>query len=441
MAFSSVALRCCCIEDLLERVAKLRRREMTIDTSNFTILLPTDKHAWAKVFVEYFLSNVHCTLPRCGFQAADDMLWYVQAPGGGYVYSSGHVSKARPTLEVFRRQSKKQPSPGSKSISWEETVYLNLILHHVEYTLTCAVCTKTSPHNLQILKKNTQRIFASPSRRRMDISKGESEELAYPLIYFCIDDYQQVFEDIVVRDGECVCVELSARDRTHKNESVVFLGSIRYEVLRQVYDTKGSSAWQWAQKLVYNSGAGRVEFVRMKGPRGKGFAEMAVRQTCDPSYSMTNSMLVNPADPSAASSSQNEQEEALQQAANEYQQRRMSDTNLASKHSSHHRNSSFSWKAVPIKKSQSEADTSSHYPEVEANSLDDEFEESAFARLWNVRGFGQAWHWLREKRRATCIPLNALLTYVTLPWTSIVEDLFDTPIRPILTFDVDIPNP
>lgn len=50
----------------------------------------------------------------------------------------------------------------------------------------------------------------------------------------------QVFTDIVVRDGECVCVELLARDRTGRYESAVFLGSIRYEVLQQVYETKVS---------------------------------------------------------------------------------------------------------------------------------------------------------------------------------------------------------
>lgn len=81
-------------------------------------------------------------------------------------------------MEVYRRQSKKQPCPGDRSVDWQETVYLNLILQQVvfsfstcycdcteylflpifqiEYVLTCAVCTKTSPQNLQILRKNSQ---------------------------------------------------------------------------------------------------------------------------------------------------------------------------------------------------------------------------------------------------------------------------------------------
>lgn len=38
---------------------------------------------------------------------------------------------------------------------------------------------------------------------------------------------------------------------------------------------KGSGTWNWAQKLM-SSDKRRREFVRMRGPRGKGCAEMAV---------------------------------------------------------------------------------------------------------------------------------------------------------------------
>uniref|UniRef100_A0A914RK53 Uncharacterized protein n=1 Tax=Parascaris equorum TaxID=6256 RepID=A0A914RK53_PAREQ len=50
-----------------------------------------------------------------------------------------------------------------------------------------------------------------------------------------------------------------------------------------------------------------------------------------------------------------------------------------------------------------------------------ELDENVLSRLWSVRGFGQAWHWLREKRRAECTPLNAYLTYVTLTWSTILD--------------------
>lgn len=45
---------------------------------------------------------------------------------------------------------------------------------------------------------------------------------------------------MVIRDGECVCVELVAKDRYKHREAVVFLGSIRYEVIKQVYDSRVS---------------------------------------------------------------------------------------------------------------------------------------------------------------------------------------------------------
>ena len=73
-----------------------------------------------------------------------------------------------------------------------------------------------------------------------------------------------------------------------------------------------------------------------------------------------------------------------------------------------------------------------------------------------MRGFGQAWHWLREKRRAASTPLNAYLTYVTLPWSTILDgilvclvntvhkvvfsDLLEHPRRPVLTFDISDNN-
>lgn len=48
----------------------------------------------------------------------------------------------------------------------------------------------------------------------------------------------QVFCDILVRDGEMVCVELVASDRDGAVQGVIFLGSIRYDALKKVYDAR-----------------------------------------------------------------------------------------------------------------------------------------------------------------------------------------------------------
>ncbi|CAG9563202.1 unnamed protein product [Danaus chrysippus] len=138
-------------------------------------------------------------------------------------------------------------------------------------------------------------VYASPSRRKMD-TKGEGEEMTYPHICFMVDNFDEVFCDIVVRDGEMVCVELVARGRGGAAQAVIFLGSIRYDALTRVYDARNgintsfmlfmeqqsSLSTKVAQRMSFGllgRGAGaaaRCEFVRMKGPGGKGHAEVAV---------------------------------------------------------------------------------------------------------------------------------------------------------------------
>lgn len=50
----------------------------------------------------------------------------------------------------------------------------------------------------------------------------------------------QVFSDMTVGEGEMVCVELVASDKTNLFQGVIFQGSIRYEALKKVYDNRVS---------------------------------------------------------------------------------------------------------------------------------------------------------------------------------------------------------
>ena len=52
----------------------------------------------------------------------------------------------------------------------------------------------------------------------------------------------QAFIDIVLRDAEMVCAELTAKDRFGKVKGVLFLGSVKYEALKKVYDTRVSAS-------------------------------------------------------------------------------------------------------------------------------------------------------------------------------------------------------
>ena len=47
---------------------------------------------------------------------------------------------------------------------------------------------------------------------------------------------------MLVRDGEMVCVELVASDHVGTHQSVIFLGSIRYDALKKVYDARVSNS-------------------------------------------------------------------------------------------------------------------------------------------------------------------------------------------------------
>ncbi|CAG2122311.1 unnamed protein product, partial [Medioppia subpectinata] len=167
-----------------------------------------------------------------------------------------------------------------------------------EYNMTCAVCTRTSPHELQILKKHTQKVFASPSRRAMDC-KGDNEQISYPNIFFTVDNYDELLSEILVRDGEMVCVELLAIDKTGDTKGIIFLGSIQYQAIKRVHDARASVSTRIARRTPkpYFQGQQRIEFVRMKGPAGKGIAEMAVAKqvgatcetpTSEPGFSLTS---------------------------------------------------------------------------------------------------------------------------------------------------------
>lgn len=259
------------LEQLLEEINFQRTKEMRQllkDDSGFVMLQGTTY--WTDLFVRHFLFQTELCID------CDDLLFFVRKRH--IKGSSRYLPKFETEVDVFRKDSRKLPI-GDPDIDWEETVYLNLIIHQFDYTLTLAICTRTSPKELQVLKRHSQKVYASPSRRKMD-AKGEVEEMTYPHICFMVDNFDEVFCDILVRDGEMVCVELVASDRDGAIQGVIFLGSIRYDALKKVYDARSSLSSKMAQRMTFGLFSGattqRVEFVRMKGPQGKGHAEMAV---------------------------------------------------------------------------------------------------------------------------------------------------------------------
>lgn len=220
---------------------------------------------WTQLFAKYFL---HVNNPN-----HDDLLFYV------WKDAKQHSEKSE--VKVFRRESPRNPGLGDPAIDWTETVYLNLILQQLKYHLTCAICTKSDSGAVNIHHKVTQEVYASPSRHDME-EKGPTAELSYPNIFFSIDSFDEIWSDMHINEGEIVCVEIVAHDEKRDFNSVIFLGSVNYSSLNTAYSNKVEALGS-ANKFVsvmtlglYRPTSSQVQFVKMRGPNGKGYAEMAV---------------------------------------------------------------------------------------------------------------------------------------------------------------------
>eukprot|EP00105_Crassostrea_gigas_P026996 XP_011448177.1 PREDICTED: uncharacterized protein KIAA0930 homolog [Crassostrea gigas] len=404
-------------QELMQIIKNERTKESTIISTDGFEVMNDSTSFWTDIFTKYFIDP--SKLPD---DQRDDMLFYVRKTHN----PKNKSFTFRPEIEVYRRDSKSLPALEDKTIDWEETVYMNIISHQLVYTATCAVCTRTSEHHLQILRKFSQRVYPSPSKRRMD-DKGTEEELTYPNIYFTVDNFEEAFGDIVVRDGELVSVELTASDRHGRAQGVIFLGAVRYEVLKKVYDARLSLTSKMMQTMSLGmiKQNKRVEFVRMRGPKSKGHAEIAVSRVPGSGPETPNKENFKLED-------FNDEQAQDPNQQNQYTHRRMSDPS-----------ESFSSlvrggiRRLSMKKSRSETEDVNagivNCQEVEATTLQSELEQSTHANGFLGKAFGQAWMLFKEQKRATSVALNSYLTYITLPWHWIIADLMDAQQKPVLT--------
>ena len=68
-------------------------------------------------------------------------------------------------------------------------------MHQLVYTVTLAVYSRTSHKDIQVLRRYSQKVYATPSRRKMD-EKGDSEEMTYPFISFTVDNFDEIFDEV-----------------------------------------------------------------------------------------------------------------------------------------------------------------------------------------------------------------------------------------------------
>ncbi|KAM3832867.1 uncharacterized protein KIAA0930 homolog isoform 3-T3 [Vipera latastei] len=331
---------------------------------------------WTWMFSTYFMEK---WAPR-----QDDMLFYVRRRLA-YVGGDSVEEKKQVEVEVYRRDSKKLPGLGDPDIDWEESVYLNLILQKLDYVVTCAVCTRSDGGDIHIHKKKTQ-----------------------------------VFSDMTVGEGEMVCVELVASDKSNTFQGVIFQGSIRYEALKKVYDNRVSVAAKMAQRMSfgfykYNN----MEFVRMKGPQAKGHAEMAVGRvsTGDTSPYGTEEDS-NPGSPlhervTSFSTPPTPERNSRPSFFSPSLKRKVTRNRIAE-----------------MKKSHSANDSEEFFRDDE----DGDLHNATNLRSRSLSGTGRSLvgSWLKLNRTDENFLLYAHLTYVTLPLHRILTDILEVRQKPIL---------
>jgi hypothetical protein len=134
----------------------------------------------------------------------DDLLFYVKGIS---------KKKEKEEIEVLRRDSLTLPRGDDPSILWDETFYLNFLLHEVEYNLTfCSLMSGSSsvPVSCRIMKKVCQQVYLTYTERRMD-KKDHKSIIAYPNLMFYIDNFEEVFNGIMLSSpGEKVIVQIIA---------------------------------------------------------------------------------------------------------------------------------------------------------------------------------------------------------------------------------------
>ncbi|KAG9291617.1 hypothetical protein G9A89_022036 [Geosiphon pyriformis] len=271
---------------------------------------------WPSLFIEYFLEKSDAK--------NDDLLFFVR---------QSH-SEEEDLDPVFVKRKSPHPHimpPLDEAVLWKETFFLNLIVQ-LPCKLTVAVCTRTTTSDggtssdggstqktsMTCSRKHvSKRVYALPTRSQMDV-KETSMECSYPLIYYVIDDYEEMFEHLIVSEGEYLCVELAVTipqksevdddtDEDGDNESeedyyshssrrnnknrrsmtngpfpqdcndnkiTLFQGAASYSSLVEIYKQKAGSKLNRRFKM--GPVTPPTEYVMMRGPGAKGHAQVAI---------------------------------------------------------------------------------------------------------------------------------------------------------------------
>ena len=173
------------------------------DNNRCLVDVTTKDPRWLDFFISHFLQHplalVH---PSELHHATDDLLFFVRFP---------HESNQHDPPVFVKRKTGQTTPQLDDLIAWKETFFLNLI-SQMSFEMTVSVCHKRrigdGKVDLELVHKVSRHVYASPYRTRMDLKEAEVE-LSYPIIYFCVNDYEQAFDGMAVQPDQYLCVELT----------------------------------------------------------------------------------------------------------------------------------------------------------------------------------------------------------------------------------------
>ncbi|KAI3662626.1 hypothetical protein MP638_000736 [Amoeboaphelidium occidentale] len=289
---------------------------------NNILQMDTKDPKWVDLFVEYFIQE-H-SMHRSGKEHQDDLLFFVRFP-------HQHNEDLEPVF-VKRKAGNKTPQLDDL-VSWKETFILN-VLSQLSYEMAVSVCERKSIQDTDVRSSEEsletpegsnndkkvmvpvqtvrKTVFCSPHKARMD-KKGSDAEFSYPVLYFYVNDFEETFKDLVIKEGQYLCVELGlivqqpASNLSHAMEGDIgqstiqesplsgdnliinlFQGAVPFKLLLETYITKSRnrsalSLHKLGKQIFKGSASSRfdeeeenTEYIMMRGPQGKGHAQVAI---------------------------------------------------------------------------------------------------------------------------------------------------------------------
>jgi hypothetical protein len=203
-------------------------------------------------------------------------------------------------------------------IAWKETVFLNLIAQ-LQFRLDVSCCVrsttttttsddddddisaKKNKNKMEIMNALKHNVYASPHHQRVE-SKHSATRWSYPQIHFSLHDFDS--HSVSVGVGQYLTVELFLPVPTTNGlvEVCVFQGAVPYAGLMDVYTLKSQpphpaiKQFQRFTTLLQNSlqstplspllsqspkMTDEGVFIHMRGPGGKGMAQVALNLSAD----------------------------------------------------------------------------------------------------------------------------------------------------------------